>query len=208
METARTPPDEQELPALTPYLQLDLPAIRLSTEISLREYIKTVQQLPRGSDGTNYRKRAAALVLADLRALRRQTEDLVRETKSRRSRCWMGGIALSSIMPLLGSTLRSLGKGSDAGRGLPRDTPPAPMGVYQGLLSMLRRQEQPITWTLTAFSVLYVLRNELVFHIGKNMSTRLEDLYLSIKNGSEDVDQTDLDLVTGWQWNFLLFGRS
>lgn len=103
--------------------------------------------------------------------------------------------------------MRSLGNGSDRSR-LPIDAPPTPKSVYQGLLDMLRHQEEPITWTLAVFSVLNVLRNELVFRIGKNRFVQLGHLYQNIENGSEDVDQADLDLVRGWQWNFLLFGRS
>jgi hypothetical protein len=57
------------------------------------------------------------------------------------------------------------------------------------------------------FAVLYVFQNEVSLRVAKTVNKRIKKLYSRLERGDQDVTEKDMQILEGWRWRVLLWGR-
>lgn len=53
------------------------------------------------------------------------------------------------------------------------------------------------------FAVLYVFSNEVSLRVAKTLSKRLKRLTAKVESGEGDIQERDLEMLSGWRWRIL-----
>ncbi|KAK0621677.1 hypothetical protein B0T17DRAFT_509005 [Bombardia bombarda] len=178
---------------------------RTTTESALREYMSLQRRRLRKEEaGIDERLRIqASTVLGDLRILRDEVAELVRDAESHRWRRFILGGAIASFVPIV----KALFRRPKHERESSNDTEYAFRKSKSLVSRILDATHKPgiATVAFFVFAVMYVFQNEVSLRVARTVSKRLKRLSTKVENGEDDINEDDLKLLQGWRWRVLMW---
>ncbi|KAK3934840.1 hypothetical protein QBC46DRAFT_398840 [Diplogelasinospora grovesii] len=186
----------------------DLQDSKSTTEFALREYM-SMQRRRYKTDEVGIEERLriqASTVLGDLRALRKDVSELVKDAESHRWRRFIFGGAIATFIPAIKAIFRKP-RGEKNDDGSSNNTEYAFRKSKNLIARIMGYTRRPglATVAFFVFAVLYVFQNEVTLRVARTVHKRLKRLSAKVEEGREEIDEKDLEMLRGWRWRILMW---